>query len=229
VTHWALLCSPFLGPQSWQPVVGPLRRLGHDATVVSAPGDTPADVLDGLTEGLPDTEDLVLVPHSNAGLYVAALAARAHVSGVVFVDALLPGDSDPTPVAPPALVEELARLVEPDGRLPVWTRWWPDSDLDGLFPSPDARADVEAGQTRVPLGYLRGAVPTPPGWEHLPCGYLGFGGTYADEQSTARSRGWPLEVIPGRHLHQVTAPEDVAARLVALHAVPPPVRLVGRR
>ena len=217
MTHWALLCSPFLGPESWQPVVEPLRRLGHRATVVSAPGESPDAVLDGLRCGLPDEGDLVLVPHSNAGLYVAALAAGAHVTGVVFVDALLPGASGRTPVAPPALVGALEPLVEPDGRLPVWTRWWPGSDIDGLFPGAAARAVVEAGQSRLPLAYLRGSVPTPTGWEQLPCGYLGFGDTYADEQAIAAERGWPVDVLPGRHLHQLVDPEAVAERVVALH------------
>ncbi|MGI9156282.1 MAG: hypothetical protein ACR2FG_06540 [Marmoricola sp.] len=254
MSHWALLCSPFLGPQVWQPVVVPLQRLGHRATVVSASGDSPAAVLDGLRSGLPVADDLVLVPHSNAGLYVAALAAGADVcggsrseraspagptasnpavsrgvsvpapqgppsvSGVVFVDALLPGEGDRTRVAPASMLEQLASLVQPDGLLPVWTRWWPDADLDGLFPSPAARAKVEAGQARMPLGYLQSDVLTPPGWEQLPCGYLGFGDTYADEQVIAGKRGWPVDAIPGRHLHQVVDPDAVAHRIIALHA-----------
>lgn len=217
MTHLALLCSPFLGPESWQPVVEPLHRLGHRATVVSAPGDSPAEVLDGFVSGLPGEGGVVLVPHSNSGLYVAALAASAHVSGVVFVDALLPGDADETPVAPPALVEQLAGLVEPDGRLPVWTAWWPDSDVDKLFPTPAVRSAVVAGQSRLSPGYLRGVVPTPAGWEQLPCAYLGFGDTYAVEQSVARQRGWPVDVLPGRHLQQLMVPEALAGRIVSLH------------
>lgn len=175
-------------------------------------------MLDGLRSGLPVDDDLVLVPHSNAGLYVAALAAGAELTGVVFVDALLPGPGERTRVAPAAMVEQLAGQVEPDGLLPVWTRWWPDADLDGLFPSPAARADIEAGQIRMPLDYLRGAVATPPGWERLPCGYLGFGDGYADEQAAARERDWPVDAIPGRHLHQVVDPDAVAHRIVSLHA-----------
>ncbi len=217
MTHWALLCSPFLGPASWQPVVDTLRRLGPAVTVVSGAGDTPAAVLGALRAGLPDDE-LVLVPHSNAGLYVARLAADANVTGVVFVDALLPGDTERTPVAPPALVERLTDLVEPDGRLPVWTKWWSDSDVEGLFPSSAVRALVEAGQARVPLRYLHGQVPTPPGWQDVPVSYLGFGDTYAAEQAIARRRGWPVDVLPGRHLHQLTAPEAVAERILSLHA-----------
>lgn len=218
MTHWALLCSPFLGPESWLPVVEPLKRLGHRASVVSAPADTPAAVLDGLLAGLPDDPDLVLVPHSNAGLYVAALAARTAATGVVFVDALLPGRTDPAPVAPAALIEQLARMVGRDGRLPVWTSWWPDADVAGLFASPAARSAVEQGQPRLPLDHLRGSVPTPRGWDALPCAYLGFGDTYAAEQSRATGRGWPLAVLPGRHLHQLVDPEAVAERLVALRA-----------
>ena len=46
-------------------------------------------------------------------------------------------------------------------------------------------------------------MPTPPGWERLPAAYLAFGDTYADERAEAVRRGWPVETLPGLHLHQL--------------------------
>jgi hypothetical protein len=179
-----LLASPLLGPAVWTPVAALLRDSGRDVTVAPSPGPvgTPQDVLDAWLPELPVDEDLVLVPHSNAGLYVAALAAVRRVTGVVFVDAGLPGDGGQTSTAPPVFRTMLAGLAGTDGLLPPWTQWWPGEDLDGLFPDPTTRAAVEAEQVRLPLGYFGQRVPSPPGWdEHV--AYLGFGDTYAEEQA----------------------------------------------
>lgn len=216
MTHYALLASPFLGPEVWQPTAEALAARRHAATVLTSRGDSPEEVLAEFAAALPVADDLVLVPHSNAGLYVAALADRAGVSGVVFVDALLPGPDALTPVTSPELVAWLAPRVDDAGRLPPWTTWWPDADVAGLFAGPDQRAVIEAGQRRVRASYLRGLVPTPDGWQHLPVAYLGFGDAYAEEQARARALGWPVEVLPGHHLHPLVAPAAVAAAVVRL-------------
>ena len=158
------------------------------------------------------------MPHSNAGLYVAALVARAPVTALVFVDALLPGEPPASPVTSADLVEQLRPLADATGRLPVWTRWWPEEDLAGLFSDAGQRAAVERGQRRLPLAYLESAVPSPAGWERLPAAYLGFGEAYAAEQVRARALGWPVSLLPGRHLHPVVEPAEVADAVTALHA-----------
>lgn len=221
--RFALLGSPFLGPQVWAPVAERLTGLGHQATVVAPLGDSPDEVLTGILRTLgelPEDEQLVLVPHSNAGLYVAAVAAQRPVGRLVFVDALLPGPAAATPVTSPELVAELAPRADSDGRLPVWTQWWPDSELgvgaDGLFPDEDTREAVLDGQRSLPLSYLNSAVPTPGGWERLPAAYLAFGENYAVERERAAAAGWPTVRLPGRHLHMLVAPEEVARRLVDL-------------
>jgi pimeloyl-ACP methyl ester carboxylesterase len=212
-----LLASPFLGPASWAPVATELRAHGLTVTVPGLPRGvaTPHDVLAGWLPQLPD-DDLVLVPHSNAGLYVAALAAARPVRGLVFVDAGLPSDGPTTPTAPAGLRETMAGLAGQDALLPPWTRWWPEESLEGLFPDPVTQARVEAEQPLIPLGYLAAQVPSPPGWETLPAAYLGFGDTYADEQASARARGWPVETVAGRHLHQLVDPAAVADAVLRL-------------
>jgi len=59
------------------------------------------DALEDFLAALPD-EPVVLVPHSNAGLYVPALAVRRRVLATVFVDAALPPTNARTTTAAPA-------------------------------------------------------------------------------------------------------------------------------
>jgi len=214
----ALLASPLLGPAVWAQVAERLTLRGWDVLVPPPYGEvtSPADVLDLLSAALPLNDPLVLVPHSNVGLYVAALAAARNVRGVGFVDAGLPSDDPTTPVAPAALREFLASLAGQDTLLPVWTRWWSDDDLTGLFPDARTRAAVEAEQIRLPLAYFDAVVPSPPGWQQLPAAYLAFGDTYEAERATAERLGWPVETLAGRHLHQLTDPEGVCAALEGL-------------
>jgi hypothetical protein len=56
----------------------------------------------------------------------------------------------------------------------------------------------------------------PAGWAERPSGYLAFGDTYAEEQSFASAQGWPVRVLPGRHLHQLHDPDGVAREIVEL-------------
>jgi len=159
---------------------------------------------------------VVLVPHSNAGLAVPVLGTRIDVRATVFVDAALPLAEGETAMAPPGLLAVLEELAGGDGLLPPWTEWW--DDLTGLFPDDLARAAVEAGQPRLPLSYFTATLPVPDGWASDACAYLAFGDTYAEEIAFARARRWPVDVLTGRHLHQLHDPSSVGAAIVALAA-----------
>jgi hypothetical protein len=213
-----LLASPLLGPAVWAPVAECLTRHGWEVLLPPPYGDlaSPADVLDFLSAELPLNDPLVLIPHSNAGLYVAALAAARNIRGAVFVDAGLPADAARTPTAPSALREALANMAGPDSLLPGWTRWWSEEDLEVLLPDAGTRALVEAEQTRLPLSYFEADVPSPAGWQQLPAAYLAFGDTYAAERATAKRRGWPVETLAGGHLLQLVDPEGVCTALEGL-------------
>jgi hypothetical protein len=217
VTQLVLLASPLLGPAVWSPVAAELRDRGREVTVAPSPGavSSPAEVIEQWVPAIPDGP-VVLVPHSNAGLYVAALAEARDVTGVVFVDALLPGEGPSTRTAEPAFREFLAGLADDRGVLPPWTGWWPN--MGPLFPDPSARAAVEAEQPRLPLAYFDAAVPTPPSWRSLPAAYLGFGDSYADEQELATARGWPLVRLPGQHLHLLVDATAVATAVLGLES-----------
>jgi hypothetical protein len=159
----------------------------------------------------------VLVPHSNAGLYAPLLAARVGARATVYVDAALPPPGDRTRLAPPGLLDRLEQLTDDAGVLPPWTQWW-GPEVDDLFPDPVTRAAVEDGQPRLPLSYFTADLEVPPHWAEHPSAYLAFGDTYAEEVELARRHGWPLVRLQGRHLHQLVAPEQVAAAVRGLLA-----------
>jgi len=213
-----LLPSTLLGPAVWGPVAADLRRRGHEVLVppTHLGVQSPEDVLVQLRREVPADRPVALVPHSNAGLYVAAVAAERAVTAIVFVDATLPSDDPATATAPPELREHLASLVEPDGLLPGWTHWWPEDEVAVLFPDAATRAAVEAEQSRLPFAYFDAAVPSPSGWQAVPAAYLAFGETYGPERAEAERRGWPTRTLDGGHLHMLVDPEGVTDVLVGL-------------
>ena len=212
-----LLPSPLLGPAVWAPVAQVLRAGGWSAALpeplTAAPHD-PEDVLRSWSNLLQD--GVVLVVHSNAGLFVPALCDRHDVRGAVFVDAGLPGSEvGSMPLAPRVFLDFLRGLADDDGRLPPWTQWWPETDA--LFPDEATRRAVTAEQQRLPMAYFDAQVEVPAGWDDgLGAGYLAFGDTYAEERAAAERRGWPVRLMDGRHLHMLVDPSGVAEEIVAL-------------
>lgn len=212
---YALLASQLLGPATWAPVAATLRERGHEVIVpphAPVPPDSAAAALADLLAGLPPNRPLILVPHSNTGVYAGAIAAVRDVAACIFVDARIPDPDVPTPLTQTPLREFLVPKADPDGVLPPWTQWW-DEDVSALFPDPATMAAVVSQQRRLPLSYFTDAQPAVP----LPsrCAYLAFGDTYAEELATARRSGWPVWTLPGQHLHQLTDPAAVADVLIA--------------
>lgn len=212
-----LLPSPLLGPVVWEPVAGDLDHRGWPVATTrvepTAP-QTPGDALRRFLSAVPADRDVILVPHSNAGLFVPALVSGRQVVGAVFVDAGLPPRQGEVPLAPPALLDALTGKADDRGVLPPWTGWWEETDLSALFPGPEARARVEAEQQRLQLSYFSATLPVPSGWDDgLPAAYLAFGDTYADERARAADLGWPTATLPGHHLHLLMDPEAVAAQI----------------
>ena len=215
----ALLPSPLLGPAVWQPVADALTARGRRAIAVAPPLVSPRsweDILSALLSALPEDEDLVLVPHSNAGLYVPSLVAERRVAASVFVDALLPGGSGTVAVTSAAFLDVLRDKADADGLLPPWTAWWEEADVVGLFPDDAVRRRVEQEQQRLPLSYFEGSLPVQRGWDGGPGAYLAFGDTYAEDRSAAARRGWPVTTLPGRHLHMLVDPVRVADEVLRL-------------
>lgn len=223
---FVLVHSPSVGPSTWQPVADLLTAWGHRVRMPSllhvtagAPPFWPriADaVRDDLAE-VPADRPLVLVAHSNAGLFVPTIrtALDRPVVASVFVDAALPAPSGTTAVAPPELLDFL-RPKAVDGVLPRWTDWWDEEDVAPMFPDPAVREKVVAEQPELPLSYYEQEVPVPAGWDDHPCSYLLFGPPYDDCAALAGARGWRVEHLPGAHLHQIVDPAGTARRVLAL-------------
>jgi hypothetical protein len=205
VTTLLLLNSPLVGPATWAPVADRLRALGREV-LVADPRHAQA------------TGPVVLVPHSNAGLFAPGLAETIEVTATVYVDAALADEGPDTALAPPDLLVHLRTLMDADGMLPPWSRWWPAEALDGLFPDDATRTVVEREQPRLPLAYFTRRLPVPAGWTRRPSAYLAFGETYAEELARARALGWPVARMEGGHLHQLHDPAGVAAEILRLEA-----------
>lgn len=212
-----LIHSPFLGPATWQSTARALMGGGRRVEVPSllgvarsAPPYWPAGV-DAIVRSAGD-EPVVLVPHSNAGLYVPPVieALGDQVRGVVFVDAALPGAGHHT------TPDFLRRLATVDGMLPPWTAWWDDADVAEVFPNAEVRAEVEAEQPRMPLAYYDHLPPAPNGWNTRPCGYIWFGTPYDKGAAQAAAYGWPTAHVPGNHLHMLADPDAVASAVLQM-------------
>jgi hypothetical protein len=200
-----VLPSPYLGPVAYGHLADEL-----EATVASLPHEplTTAAVLSAFADEVSDAD--LVVAHSNAGLYAAALGRPT-----VYLDAALPAATGGrTRLAPPALAAVVAALADDSGVLPPWTRWWPRQELGDVLP--DAWFDrVDADAPRVPAAYLTEMLEVPRAWGTLPAAYLAFGDTYAAELALATSLGWPVSRLEGGHLLLLTEPTVVARAVEA--------------
>jgi hypothetical protein len=222
---FVLLHSPLVGPATWLPVAAVLRRRGRDVVVPSLrhvaaaePPYWPAAVDAAVAAVGPHRSDVVLVPHSNAGLLAPAVADRLALLGhhvrYVFVDAALAGPGPDAPLAPPDLLAMLEPMA--DGRLlPRWTDWWDPADVARLLPE-DVLGRIVDDQPRLPLDYFRQRVHLPPGWADRPGAYLRFSSAYEEEATRAHALGWPVHHLPGGHLHAAADPDAVAAAVLDL-------------
>jgi hypothetical protein len=200
-----VLPSPYLGPVAY----GPLADL-LGATVAALPAEpfSGPQVLAAFASQVGDAD--LVVAHSNAGLYAAALGRPT-----VFVDAALPAPAGGrTPLAPPSLADGVAPLADATGLLPRWTRWWPRGDVDAVLPEPWFDR-VDGAAPRVPAAYLTEVLDVPAGWATSPAAYLAFGHTYAAELELATLLGWPTARLDGGHLLLLSEPELVARAVEA--------------
>lgn len=215
-----LLPSPLLGPAVWEPVGAELANRGYPVQSIArspAAPRTPDDVLQHLLSAVPSGREVVLVPHSNAGLYVPALVERRRVVGAVFVDAGLPPREGHVPLAPPELYASLSEQADSDDLLPPWTSWWEEAKVAALFPNAQARERVEREQHRLPLSYFAAHLRVPSGWDTgLAGAYLAFGDTYVEDRELAVLRRWPATTLRGSHLHMLVDPLAVTRELQVL-------------
>lgn len=217
---FVLVHSPSVGPSTWAPVAAALERAGHAAVVPDLTGVTrggppywPA-VIEAVRAATPEGR-VVLVAHSNAGLFLPAIreGLGERVEACVFADAHLPPPEGLVRAAEEEFQPFLRGLADEQGLLPRWTDWWSEDDVAPMFPDAATRAAVVAEQPRLPLDYYTQFVPVPAGWDRGRCGYLWYGPPYETFAEEARRRGWPVLRTPGHHLHQLVDPAAVTAAL----------------
>jgi hypothetical protein len=106
------------------------------------------DVVNAAMSPLDQGQCVLLVAHSNAGLFVPLLVRHTvrPVRCCLFVDAALPARAAQTPVRPTELLDFLRGKVLP------WTEWW-EEDVSPLFPDAATRAAVTAEEPRLSFAY----------------------------------------------------------------------------
>ena len=216
MTTAVLLPSPLLPVVAYSPLADALGRRGWGVAVAHPPPAPagPGPVLTAYASFVGERRPDVVVAHSNAGRYAVAVASGARV---VYVDAALPPEHGKAPLAPEGLLSGLASMVGGDGRLPPWTRWWPEEDLAAVLPDTDVLAGIRATEERLPLSYFQARLGAPPGWTGSRQAYLAYGDTYADELAVARRLGWPVAVLESAgHLHHLVDPGAAGDAVVAL-------------
>src|SRR6266536_3493305 len=224
---FVLIHSPLVGPSTWMPVARELERRGRQVVVPSLLGAATAppprwryciDAVRAATSTL--ANQIVLVGHSGGGLLLPAItgAVTPAVSRLIFVDSGVPASSGETPQLPPSFLAHL-RTLAVDGILPPWSSWFGDEAMRELVPDDAARVALERELPPLPISSLDESVPSPAGWDRVPCAYLLLSDAYRDAASDARGRGGRVEEIAGaQHLHLVVAPATVTDVLIRLAA-----------
>jgi len=218
---FALVHSPFLGPQSWARTHAVLEDLGEASRLLdlreafgavenfyAAFGAAAARQIDGPS---------ILVVHSGAGALVPAIvnSARRLIGGAVFVDALLPHPGRSWfDTAPAALADRLRAEADAD-LAPAWPRWMSPGALARLVPDRSMRDALVRDAPRAPLAFLEEPAPILPDPPELARAYLQLSAGYDEEAASARGSGWPVERFRGHHLSIMTDPRPMAAAIIA--------------
>ena len=110
-------------------------------------------------------EPVVVVGHSSASALAADLATRLPARGVIIVDGDVPPARGAAFPVRPALHEFIKGLVEPDGMLPIWSKWFARDrrrmslvGLDVLARDAVAFARFESELPRMHIGWFDDAI-----------------------------------------------------------------------
>jgi hypothetical protein len=145
-------------------------------------------------------------------------AVAPPVCGLIFVDSGVPASTGETPLAPPSFLDHL-RALAVGGMLPPWSSWWGEDAMRELVPDEALRTALAREMPSLPLAYFEQRIPSPAGWDRMPCAYLLLSAAYREAAAEARKREWPVEELTGaQHLHIAVAPEAVTDALVRLAA-----------
>ena len=161
------------------------------------------------------TRPSVLVAHSAAGALAPAIvaAAEGRVTGVAFVDALLPHPGRSWLDTAPQTLRTAISAAATNDHVPPWAELLPPTLLERLLPDASMRSAVTSQCLPVPLRWLREPAPLlddPPGLTHC---YIQLSSGYDAEAAAATRRGWRTSRLDGDHLWPLTQPREVAEAL----------------
>lgn len=232
MTTLVLLHGAWHGEWCWEPFVAALEGTGVRGLAIDLPAEEPdagavrhADVVASAAAGLDD--DLVVVPHSLAGLYAPVAAARIGARGIVNLAALTPAPgssgrqqaqalpgiyTEPYRTAPMTRHDDGSTSVPPEvGRRLMY------HDVDAATA---ARAQVQLRRQH----WLTWTEPCPlDEWPALAYAHVACEADRVLDvpgmQDGAARTGAPLSWIPGGHIPMVSHPrEAVRAVLAAIAA-----------
>ncbi len=199
-----LLPSPLTTPTVADLLAAALEDRGHQVVVARGAAADTSRVLAGFVAAANGAD--VVIPHSNAGRFGPAVADEVGAK-LVCLDSLLPGGRSDS-----EWIEFLRARELPDGLLAPWSTWWPPEDIHAAVG--EHWDVVTTHEPRVPLRLLLDEPPAPAGWPMQRSGYIAFGDAYAEQMTLAEKSGWVVRRLDGRHLHLLTAPEEVADALL---------------
>lgn len=213
-----LVHSPLVGPSTWRPAARRLVRMTGiaevrvpDLTAISGAGPPywESFVEHALASVSDVEENVVVVGHSGAGVYLPLIAHRLgnRFGCLLFVDAPVPPRNGVHRTA-----AEMMTLLDEQtegGILRKWWDWWPADALSAAIPDPGLQETLRAEMPRVPRALYDEAVPIPDGWTDWPCAYIKLSAAYDADAYEAMQRGWPSIAVDGHHLTLVTEPDRV--------------------
>jgi hypothetical protein len=167
-------------------------------------------------------DEPIVVGHSSASALVADLATKLPVAGIIIVDGDVPPRQGAAVPVRPALLDFIKGLVEPDGMLPIWSRWFARDmrrmslvGLDILARDPVAFARFERGLPRMHIGWFDDAIELA-NWDHIPAGFIQTSAIYDHATAEAQRRGWPVANLQGTHLHPTLHPAETASAILSM-------------
>jgi len=222
---FALIHSPLVGPYSWTPVAGTLRRRGLDVVVPSledkqgsgAPyWKQHATAAVCALQIIPAHRRMILVGHSAAGPLLPAIGrfAANRMAGYLFVDAGIPLDKasrlDLLALESIEFAARFRQSLESGERFPSWSH----DDLHAIVTDDESRRDLLAELHPRSLEFFDEPIPVFAGWPDAPCGYLLLSSTYEVFAKRARREGWKVREMRASHFHMLTHPVEVADALI---------------
>ena len=207
--HFILVAGPLVRASSWEPTAECLRAAGCHVQVpdVLAHHHSPPSWsawTSQLLEHIPRGHEPIVVGHSSASALVADLATRLPARGIIIVDGDVPPSRGAAFPVRPALHDFIKGLAEPDGMLPIWSRWFARDmrrmslvGLDILARDAAAFARFETGLPRMHIGWFDDAIELA-NWDHIPAGFIQTSAIY-DHASHRGATTRLANCEPARH------------------------------